>query len=92
MNQDDFGYYHPETEKEDNFRKHKSTDYSTTSGGVFYHKCLAIWGWDGDDFPIIYGDTPPPIPKEIKCECGSDAVKATRHSDYCPKYKKAKDE
>ena len=25
-------------------------------------------------------------PKEIKCECGSDAVGSPKHSRYCPKY------
>ena len=91
MDQDDFGYYHPELEEKDNFRNPKSTDYKITSKG-FAHDCSVIWGWSGsdDDFDI-FGDVPPPVPKELKCECGSDAIKAKRHSDWCPKYKKVDD-
>lgn len=36
-----------------------------------------------------YGDTEPSNPTKV-CECGSEKVGSTRHSDYCPKYTKEK--
>jgi len=94
--QDDFGHYHPEPEERTNFRTPKSTDLSRNdSGSVGHHHTATIWGWDSnfDDDWDNYGYTPEiPEKKELKCECGSDAIKAQRHSDWCPKYRKVRDE
>lgn len=48
------------------------------------------WGWDSDWDDILerydlLGNEKEK--KEKKCECGSDAIKALRHSHWCPKYK-----
>lgn len=32
-----------------------------------------------------------PLIYQKKCECGSDAVKSTRHSSWCPKYVQSED-
>jgi hypothetical protein len=95
--QDDFGYYHPEKEEVEepktNFRTSHSTDYKS-GPSVFKHNTAAMWGWDDSMDWVDYGDIKVKEEeiKPLKCQCGSDAVKATRHSDYCPKYKEQKDE
>jgi hypothetical protein len=58
--------------------------YTLPSGGAYNH---SIAGYTPMPKEYLAKAEPEPIKAKL-CECGSDSVKSSIHSDYCPKYER----
>lgn len=83
--QDDFGTFHsPRIIQVDSGEYKDDENYLLPDFFSYSNFDPSMWG-----FPHDWEDKEDDIKREEpKCECGSDSIKAARHSDWCPKYKR----